>query len=159
MWLSSSTPNWTSGADPKNENRPNPPLLDQTKADFPNPALVPIEVDTSNTKARFIRVEATKLAPRNNDYILALAEVQVLDRDGKNIAKGKKVTSLDSIQAPVRWARKNLVDGIWPEGADPKAVKALSEATKMRQKILAKIKGETVEEPPAEKGLAEEAED
>lgn len=126
-------------ADPKNEGRPIPPLFDQTKADFPNPALVPIEVDTSNTKARFIRVEATKLAPRNNDYILALAEVQVLDRDGKNIAKGKKVTSLDSIQAPVRWARKNLVDGIWPEGADPKAVKALSEATKMRQKILAKI--------------------
>ena len=114
-------------------------LLDQTKADFPNPALVPVEVDAPKTTARFIRVEATKLAKRSNDFILALAELQVLDKDGKNLAQGRKVTSLDSIQAPVRWARKNLTDGIWPEGGDPESVKALGEATKKRQAILAKI--------------------
>ncbi|MDA0589727.1 MAG: DUF1553 domain-containing protein [Planctomycetota bacterium] len=114
-------------------------LLDQTKTDFPNPALVPVEVDAPKTFARFIHVEATKLAKRSNDFNFALAEIQVLDKAGKNIAQDKKVTSLDSIEAPVRWARQNLTDGIWAEGADPEATRSLGEATKQRQAILAKI--------------------
>jgi mono/diheme cytochrome c family protein len=126
-------------ADPKDEEGAIPILLDQTKADFPNPALVPVEVNAPTMTARFIRVDATKLAKRSNDFMFALAELQVLDKDGNNIAKGMKVTSLDSIQAPVRWARKNLTDGIWPEGGDPEAVTALGEATKKRQTILARI--------------------
>ena len=32
---------------------------------------------------------------------------------------GAAVTSLDSIEAPVRWAKQNLTDGIWAEGGDP----------------------------------------
>jgi len=42
-----------------------------------------------------------------------LAELTALTPAGKNVARGKKVTSRDSIQAPVRWQRKNLVDGYY----------------------------------------------
>ena len=64
--------------------------------------------------ARYVRVTATKLAPRQNDFIFALAELQVFDTTGKNVALDAKVTSLDSIEAPVRWSRDNLTDGIYP---------------------------------------------
>ena len=63
--------------------------------------------------ARYVRVTATKLAPRQADYIFALAELQVFDADGKNVALGATVTALDSIEAPIRWTKKNLVDGIF----------------------------------------------
>lgn len=57
-------------------------------------------------KAKYIRVVATKLAPRQNDYILALAEVEVLDAAGKNLALNAPVTSLDSTEAPIRWTKR-----------------------------------------------------
>ena len=37
---------------------------------------------------------------------LLLAEMQVLDEAGKNLAAGATVTSLDSIEAPPRWAKR-----------------------------------------------------
>ena len=64
--------------------------------------------------ARYVRVTATKLAPRKNDFIFSLAELQVFDAGGKNLAEKAAVTALDSIEAPVRWAAKNLTDGIYP---------------------------------------------
>ena len=63
--------------------------------------------------ARYVRVTATKLAPRLNDFILALAELSLFDAEGQNVALGATVTALDSIEAPVRWSRKNLVDGLF----------------------------------------------
>ncbi len=42
-----------------------------------------------------------------------------MDATGKNLAPGQQVTSLDSIEAPVRWAKQNLTDGRWAEGGDP----------------------------------------
>ena len=36
-----------------------------------------------------MRVTATKLAPRKDDYIFALAELQVFDPQGKNVALGR----------------------------------------------------------------------
>jgi Protein of unknown function (DUF1553)/Protein of unknown function (DUF1549)/Planctomycete cytochrome C len=87
-------------------------LLDRTRADVPNPGLVPQSVPAGGQRARFVRVTATRLAPRLNDYILALAELEVLDAAGKNRALGARVTALDSIEAPPRWRRTNLVDGI-----------------------------------------------
>jgi hypothetical protein len=39
----------------------------------------------------------------------------VLDQNGRNLAQGKPVTALDSIEAPPRWRTANLTDGIAPK--------------------------------------------
>ena len=89
-------------------------------ADYSNPGIVPQTFTAGGTVARFVRVTATKLAPRQNDFIAALAELLVVDANGTNRARGAVVTSLDSIEAPVRWRASNLTDGIYP-GASPVA--------------------------------------
>ncbi len=50
-------------------------LVDQTDHDFPNPGLAAPRWEFANISASRIRVTATKLAERQNDYILALAEL------------------------------------------------------------------------------------
>ena len=92
--------------------------LDLTlKADFKNPGLQSFTTQVAKDfklEARYIRVTATKLAPRQNDFIFALAELQVFDDAGVNAALACPVTSLDSIEAPPRWRRSNLTDSIAP---------------------------------------------
>ncbi|MDX1927132.1 MAG: DUF1553 domain-containing protein [Pirellulaceae bacterium] len=100
--------------------------LDQRPdADFNNPGLKPFTAsgmadgtttggNSTTISGRYVRVTATKLAPRLNDFIFALAELQVFDSADKNVAIGKPVTSLDSIEAAPRWRRTNLTDGIAP---------------------------------------------
>ena len=82
-------------------------LVDESGRDFANPGLVPIEHGVQSS-ARYIRVKATKLAPRSNDFIFALAELEVLDGNDKNRALKAKVSSIDSIEAPNRWRRIQL---------------------------------------------------
>lgn len=89
-------------------------IHDETGADFPNPGVEPVAFDAPAIRARFVRVTATKLALRQNDWIFALSELRVLAPDGTNLALGAPVTALDSIEAPVRWASVNLVDDIYP---------------------------------------------
>ena len=67
-------------------------LLDRTKKDFVNPRLEPVSFKV-NSHARYLRIEATKLAERKNDYILALAELRILDENLENLAMGRKVTA------------------------------------------------------------------
>ncbi len=74
--------------------------------------------------ARYVRVTATRLAPRQNDYNFALAELEVFDPTGVNVAGGAKVTALDTIEAPPRWRTANLVDGDYPSD-DPGGLPAL----------------------------------
>jgi hypothetical protein len=93
-------------------------LADETAEDFANPKLKTVSYGTGAT-ARYVRVTATKLAPRMNDFIFALAELEVMDAAGRNLAAGVAVTALDSIEAPVRWQRTNLTDG-WYPGVDEK---------------------------------------
>jgi hypothetical protein len=102
--------------------------------DFINPGVMPVTVPAEES-ARYIRVTATKLAPRlANDFMLALAELEALDKDGKNLASGKAVTALDSIEAPVRWRKSNLTDGLYP---GPKiAVEELAKLTGQRDRHL-----------------------
>ena len=88
-------------------------VVDRTAADVPNPGVAPQSVDVGPKAARYVRVTATKLALRQNDYIFALGELAVLTPDGANVARGANVVSLDSIEAPVRWSTKNLVDGYY----------------------------------------------
>ena len=113
-------------------------IADQTKADVPNPGLVPFEVSIEPRRAKRIRVTATKLVERQNDFIFALAELQAFDADGKNVAAGSSVSALDSIEAPVRWGKKNLTDGIFAQAADEQAIEQLAAATNQRAEILAK---------------------
>ncbi len=89
-------------------------LGDFTDKDVPNPKLAALSVDGAGREGRYLRVTVTKLAPRQEDYIFALAELEVLTLNGKNVARGKPVTSLDSIEAPARWQRVNLTDGYYP---------------------------------------------
>jgi len=87
-------------------------ITDHTKDDFPNPADNPVVVlQSGNAKksARFVRLTATRLWLRSNDFIFALAEMQVASGD-KNIGLGAKVTALDTIEAG-RWSTRHLVDG------------------------------------------------
>ncbi len=88
-------------------------LVDQTEADVTNPGTTLQQAEVKGIAARYVRVTATKLAPRQNDFIFALAELSVFDAEGKNVALGATVTALDSIEAPIRWAKKNLVDGLF----------------------------------------------
>jgi hypothetical protein len=87
--------------------------------------------------ARFVRVTATKLAPRQDDYIFALAELTVLTADGKNAALGAAVTALDSIEAPVRWQKRNLTDGSYP-GVTPGERTDVASLRKERDELMAK---------------------
>jgi len=96
-------------------------LLDATAEDVPNPGDEAVPITASGT-ARYVRMTATRLWPRTNDFIFALGELQVLS-GGKNVAAGADVTALDSIEGG-RWARKNLVDGYdsrsrLPDPGDP----------------------------------------
>ncbi len=88
-------------------------LVDRTSANVPNPGTALQQADVSNVTARYVRFTATRLAPRQNDFIMALAELSVFDADGKNVAAGAAVSALDSIEAPIRWSKKNLVDGVY----------------------------------------------
>ncbi len=86
-------------------------LADHTREDTPSPGEAPVVIQApEGTKARYVRVTATRLWLRLNDYVFALAELQVFNPDGKNLAAGASVSALDSIEQG-RWARKYLIDG------------------------------------------------
>ena len=78
-------------------------------ADVPNPGDTAISLPAAGRKARCVRVTATRLWERTNDYVFALAELRALSA-GENVAEGATVTALDSIEAG-RWAKRFLVDG------------------------------------------------
>ena len=113
-------------------------IADYIKSDARNPGTNPQSVKApSGLTTQHVRVTATKLAPRSNDYIFALAELSVLTPDGENAALGKLVTSLDSIQAPVRWQRKNLVDGYYfGVAASPDVQNRIARFSEDRSRIL-----------------------
>lgn len=104
-------------------------VTELTSMDVPNPGVEKQAYDARVT-GRFVRITATRLAKRANDYIFALAEVEVFSPSGENLAAKKAVTSLDSIEAVPRWTVKNAVDGVSPHrvSADLPALNALRKA-------------------------------
>lgn len=126
-------------------------VLKHADGDFANPGLAPVEGKVARPFRR-LRVTATRLAPRSNDYIFALAEVEVLDANGDNAALQAKVHALDSIEALPRWGRGNLIDGQWAHGADPAVQSRLTAA----QSALAKLREEVV--PPKRQQRREQLE-
>jgi hypothetical protein len=107
--------------------------VDHTEADVPNPGTSPMSATLPGMSARYVRVTATRLALRQDDYIVALSELKVLDAAGENVAAGREVTALDSIEAPVRWAKRNLTDGLHPE--NPLSAEELESLRVKRQAI------------------------
>ena len=69
----------------------------------------PYIIRPAGRRARYVRVTATRLWKRREDYVFALAELEVISQ-GINRARTAAVTSLDSIEAG-RWGRDCLVDG------------------------------------------------
>jgi hypothetical protein len=84
-------------------------VADHSGEDFANPGDEPLVVEVARRPARFVRVTATRLWARRDDYVFALGEVEVLS-GGKNVAPGRAVTARDSIEAG-RWSKAALVDG------------------------------------------------
>ena len=113
--------------------------LDHSVEDYENPGLSPVVVDALDAAVRRIRIVATRLSERAGDYIFALAELQALDADGENLARSARVTSADSIEAPIRWGRVNLTDGKWPSIGDLSQQERLEVVRSERAKILAAI--------------------
>jgi len=112
-------------------------LLDATTEDVPNPGdeVVPI---AASGNARYVRVTASRLWPRMNDFIFALGEIQVLSQ-GKNAVAGAEVAALDSIEGG-RWGRKNLVDGYdsrsrLPDPSDPPVADVYAHRAKNRLEL------------------------
>ncbi len=84
-------------------------LADLTAGDFANPGDKPFQIFVNSQHARFVRITAKKLWKRTDDYVFALAELQVFS-GGTNIAYHSEVAALDSIEAGL-WSKKYLVDG------------------------------------------------
>lgn len=112
-------------------------LADRSREDLANPGIEPVPISGDGKQARFVRVVATKLAERKDDYIFALGELRVFGGDGENVAGKGIVTALDSIEAQVRWRKSNLVDGEVPVAGDPVLAKELNEREKREAAILA----------------------
>jgi hypothetical protein len=115
-------------------------VSDHTTSDFANPGTAPVVASAGGRTARFIRVTAMKLAPRQNDFIFALAELEAIDGDGNNRALKSAVAALDSIEAPSRWRKSNLTDGLFPP-APKLSAEELARLTERRQGLLDRALG------------------
>ncbi|MCP4189190.1 MAG: DUF1553 domain-containing protein [Planctomycetaceae bacterium] len=116
-------------------------LVDQTGRDFANPGTDPQLFRFASIDAQYIRFTATKLALRKNDYILALGEMMVLGSDRSNIAAKAQVSAFDSIEAPARWRRSNLVDGFYRGvGSEKDVTSQLASLIQERQQLLDRVK-------------------
>jgi hypothetical protein len=112
-------------------------IANHTAADYTNPGDNPVCLPAGGKTARYVRVTATRLWRRTNDYVFALAELQV-QSDGKN-ARAAAVTALDSIEAG-RWGKKHLVDDFdsrtrLPDLSDPKNLAAFKRRQELRGNI------------------------
>ena len=97
-------------------------IADQSQEDFPNPGDTRVRLHVPATSARYVRVTAERLWKRTNDYVFALAEMQIFSH-GVNVAPGRPVSALDSIEGG-RWGMRHLVDNFdsrnaLPEPSDP----------------------------------------
>ena len=90
-------------------------IADETQEDFLNPGTNPVTLVCHGGRGRFIRVTATKLWQRAENFAFCLAELQAY-AGGKNIALGSDVTCLDAYPSKGGvWLPKNLTDGFSSE--------------------------------------------
>jgi alpha-L-rhamnosidase len=85
-------------------------VVDKTAQDQPNPGTEARLYSFAPVQARYIRLIATRLAPRDpGEFGLALAEMEVLSKN-RNLARGQQVTAQDSIEHN-HWSTTRLTDG------------------------------------------------
>ena len=93
------------------------PVADWTGMDFPHPGDAPRAFPVeSPLVGRYVRVTATRLWERTEDFIFALGEVAVVS-EGTNVALGKPVRALDTIEAEGSWGLAYLVDGVFGQSS------------------------------------------
>lgn len=114
-------------------------LVHEGSQEIQNPGLRPVEHEVPQQTIRFIRITATRLAERKNDYMFALAELEVLDNEGNNVALHTQVAALDSIEAPIRWSRSNFTDGQWAKSVNPHTEAELAVTISKREAIRGRI--------------------
>jgi Protein of unknown function (DUF1553)/Protein of unknown function (DUF1549)/Planctomycete cytochrome C len=132
-------------------------VIENARGDVPNPGTAPQTFTSSGATGRHVRITALKLAPRKNDYIFALGELQVFDSTGKNAAENGAVTALDSIEAPPRWRRSNLVDSIAPSADRSREVAELgARRTKLLYDALSYEAGKLLVDADSELGRIQE---
>jgi signal transduction histidine kinase len=85
------------------------PLVDHTHTDYPNPGDNAAIFPTEGRSARWVRVTATHLWERRNDYAFALSELEVWAQD-VNVALHAEVEALESHEGG-DWSTRALVDG------------------------------------------------
>ena len=86
-------------------------ISDRQADDQPNPGADPVRIAVSEQPARYIRLTAIRLdQPTGTQPELALAEMQILNSKGRNVALGAAVKALDSIE-DFGWAATKLTDG------------------------------------------------
>ncbi len=117
-------------------------LADRSAEDFVNPLDVPVEFDAGGRPGRYVRLVATRLWKRLDDYVLALSELEVYS-GGRNVALGGDVTALHSIEAGL-WGAAWLVDGYSSRVrlADEAALAALAARRERLVQELARLKAE-----------------
>lgn len=90
-------------------------LADYTEADVPNPRTEPFVIEVGNQRARYLRLVITRLHhPEGTRPLAALAEIEVLDAAGKNLALDAPVTTAGWNQDSIEdhdWSRVMLTDG------------------------------------------------
>lgn len=112
-------------------------MHDATTQDQPNPGLEPVEISVDQTPVRYLRVTATQLAARQNDFIFALAELE-FDLDSEVAPAFPAFSSLDSIESGERWRLDNLNDGIFhQELSQAVAQRELWKLQRQRKQLVA----------------------
>ncbi|MDW8320663.1 MAG: family 78 glycoside hydrolase catalytic domain [Armatimonadota bacterium] len=91
-------------------------LADHTGADVPNPGAQPFSLEVGAQKARYVRLVITKLHhPADSRPLAALAELEVLNAKGENLALNAPVTTAGLNQDSIEendWSRAMLTDGV-----------------------------------------------
>lgn len=82
---------------------------DHSRYDMLNPRENPVSIRVPGTPARYVKVTATRLGARLDDYLLALSELQVFS-GGENVAAGASVSAQNSLEN-TEWSTKFLTDG------------------------------------------------
>ena len=85
------------------------PIADHTGEDYLPPGDAPQHFAVGGKRARYVRITATRLFERTNDWIFALGELVVLAND-RNIAALAPVSAQDSIEAGSAWGKSYLTD-------------------------------------------------
>lgn len=116
-------------------------IADHTTEDFPNPGLRPVAIECSGTEVHRVRITATQLAERKDDFILALAELELFDEHAQaiDLSSTAIVAALDSTEAPVRWSKLNLIDGKWARTHSAENAAQLAAASQRLDALLAQV--------------------